>query len=284
METMTGRMNRHDSRLARLEKKPQEGEPSDPNVDSIDSEPEDGFNVNAGRRGSDTGRSSERASGARERHGAPGGRDGRRACYGGGDGRREGYDDFYGRPNNDFYGHRNDDLYGCPRGGRGGHDDYDGGLHHPHRYEQGGFSGPKLNFPSFDGESDPLPWLAKCASYFRGMRTMEEEVWMAALHLEGVAAEWYYALERDHGILSWPRFSDFVNMRFGPPLRTNGMAELKDLRRTGTVDEYTRQFSLLLCRCNDLSMAQQVNMFTAGLGEPCGPMWSSSPRLNSKLL
>jgi hypothetical protein len=96
----------------------------------------------------------------------------------------------------------------------------------------------------------------------------EEKVWMAALHLEGAAAKWYYALERDHGILSWPHFSDFVNMRFGPPLWTNGMAELKDLHRMGTVDEYTRQFSLLLCRCNDLSMPQQVNMFIAGLGEP----------------
>jgi hypothetical protein len=137
METMTGRMNRHDSRLARLEKKTQEGEPSGPNVDNIDSEPEDGFNVNAGRRGSDTRRSSERASGARERHGAPGGRDGRHTGYGGGDGRREGYDDFYGRPNDDFYVHRNDDFYGRPRGGRGGQDDYDGGLHHPNRYEQG---------------------------------------------------------------------------------------------------------------------------------------------------
>jgi hypothetical protein len=147
METMTGRMNRHDSRLARLEKKPQEGEPSGPNVDGINSEPEDDFNVNAGRRGSNTGHSSERASGAKERHGAPDG----------GDGRREGYDDFYGRSNDDFYGHRNDDFYGRPRGGRGGQDGYDGGLHHPNRYEQGGFSRPKLNFPSFDGESDPLP-------------------------------------------------------------------------------------------------------------------------------
>jgi hypothetical protein len=129
METMTGRMNRHDSRLARLEKKPQEGEPSGPNVDGIDSEPEDDINVNAGRRGSDTRHSSERASGARERHGAPDGGDGHRTGYGGGDGRREGYDDFYGR--------QNDDFYGRPRGGRGGQDGYDGGLHHPNRYEQG---------------------------------------------------------------------------------------------------------------------------------------------------
>lgn len=89
------------------------------------------------------------------------------------------------------------------------------------------------------------------------MRTLDEDwVWIASQNLEGVAAEWYYALERDHGILSWPRFASFVNMRFGPPLRSNGLAELKDLRRTGSVDEYKRQFSQLLCRCDDLSLTQ----------------------------
>jgi hypothetical protein len=101
------------------------------------------------------------------------------------------------------------------------------------------------------------------------MRTMaEEKVWIASLHLEGMAADWYYALERDHAIPSWAWFAEFVNMRFGMPLRTNSLAELKDLRRTGSVEEYQWQFSILLCRCDDLSPSQQVNMFTAGLGEP----------------
>jgi hypothetical protein len=96
----------------------------------------------------------------------------------------------------------------------------------------------------------------------------EEKVWIASLHLKGVAADWYYALERDHAIPSWARFAEFMNMRFGPPLRTNSLAELKDLRHTGSVEEYQRQFSVLLCRCDDLSPSQQVNMFTVGLGEP----------------
>jgi hypothetical protein len=125
---------------------------------------------------------------------------------------------------------------------------------------------PKLNFPSYDGESDPLTWLNKCKTYFRGMRTME--VWIASLHLEGVAAEWYYALEGDYSIISWVRFADFMHMRFCLPLQTNGLVELKDLHRTGSVEEYQQQFSLLLCRCDDLTPMQQVNLFTVGLGEP----------------
>jgi hypothetical protein len=96
----------------------------------------------------------------------------------------------------------------------------------------------------------------------------EENVWLASLHLEGVAAEWYYALERDHGILSWVRFVDYIHMRFGAPIQSNGLAELKALYRTGTVDAYQRQFLVLLCHYDDLSPMQQVNMFTAGLGDP----------------
>jgi hypothetical protein len=68
----------------------------------------------------------------------------------------------------------------------------------------------------------------------------DERVWMAALHLDGVAAEWYYVLARDVGVLTWPRFSEYINMRFGPPLRCNGLAELKELTRTSSVEDYQR--------------------------------------------
>jgi hypothetical protein len=105
--------------------------------------------------------------------------------------------------------------------------------------------------------------------YFHGMGTVDDErVWMASLHLEGITTKWYYVLERDVSLITWPRFTEFVNMRFGLPLRTNGLADLKDLRRTGTVEEYQRQFLTLLCRCDDMMPLQQVHMFTARLGEP----------------
>jgi hypothetical protein len=64
-------------------------------------------------------------------------------------------------------------------------------------------------------------------------------------------------LERDlGGVLTWTRFIEFIQMRFGPPLRFNGMADLKELKRTGTVEEYSRQFLTLLCRCDDMSHRQ----------------------------
>lgn len=46
------------------------------------------------------------------------------------------------------------------------------------------------------------------------------------------------------------------------------MADLKDLRRTSTVEDYQRQFLSILCHCEDMTQLQQTQMFTAGLGEP----------------
>jgi hypothetical protein len=97
---------------------------------------------------------------------------------------------------------------------------------------------------------------------------LEDRVWQVSIHMDGAAAEWYYTLDRDHEELSWEQFTDSVHLRFGLALHTNGLAELKYLYRTGTLDEYARQFSLLLCRCGSLSQQQQVNLFTAGLGKP----------------
>jgi hypothetical protein len=65
-----------------------------------------------------------------------------------------------------------------------------------------------------------------------------EQVWLASLHLDGVAAEWYYALECEYGMLPWTRFAEFLNLHFGPPIRFNPLGELKALQRTGTVEEY----------------------------------------------
>jgi hypothetical protein len=94
-----------------------------------------------------------------------------------------------------------------------------------------------------------------------------EQVWMASLHMDVIAAEWYYTLEREYGLLSWARFTEFVNLHFSPPIRSNLLGELKELHRTNTVEEYQRQFLTLLCRCEGLSPQHHMNLFTAGLGE-----------------
>jgi hypothetical protein len=48
----------------------------------------------------------------------------------------------------------------------------------------------KLDFPTYDGGGDPLPFLNRCEHYSRGQRTVEEEkVWLVVLHLQGKAQQ-----------------------------------------------------------------------------------------------
>jgi hypothetical protein len=129
----------------------------------------------------------------------------------------------------------------------------------------------KLDFPTFDGGGDPLPFLNRCEHYFRGQRTVEEEkVWLAAHHLHGAAQQWYMRLERDEGTPGWRHFSELLDMRFGPPLRSNPLGELAACRRTSTVADYQERFLALLTRAGPLTEAQQIQLFVAGLQDPLG--------------
>ena len=96
----------------------------------------------------------------------------------------------------------------------------------------------------------------------------EEKVWTASLHLDGVVSEWYFKLERDYGMISWARFAEYLNLCFEPPILSNFIGELKELKRTSSMEEYQRCFLALLCRCDDLTPQHQIDLFTAGLGQP----------------
>jgi len=58
----------------------------------------------------------------------------------------------------------------------------------------------KLDFPKFDGKSDPLAFLNRCESYFHQQQiAAEEQVWMASYNLEGGAQMWYLQVQTDEG-------------------------------------------------------------------------------------
>jgi hypothetical protein len=126
----------------------------------------------------------------------------------------------------------------------------------------------KLDFPLFDGKSDPLSWINRCEQFFRGQRTADtDKVWLATYHLTGVAQEWYYQRERNHGVPQWDEFTELCHLRFGPPIRSNPLGEIKQLVQTTTVEAYQEKFATLLCRTDALAEPHQVQLFVAGLSE-----------------
>jgi len=127
----------------------------------------------------------------------------------------------------------------------------------------------KMDFPRFDGKSDPLIFLNRCESYFRQQRTMpEEKVWMASYNLEDVAQLWFLQLQEDEGTPPWGRFKELLNLRFGPALRSAPLFELTECRRTGSVEEYSNRFQALLPRAGRLGESQRVQLYTGGLLPP----------------
>ncbi|KAL1156025.1 hypothetical protein V6Z11_A08G064400 [Gossypium hirsutum] len=101
-----------------------------------------------------------------------------------------------------------------------------------------------MEFPTYDRVGDSLGWLKRCENFFGNQRTNEED---------------------KEANLDWERFRECCHIRFGPPMSNNPLGELANLRQTGTVEEYQRQFQSLLARTTDLKPQQQVNLFTAGL-------------------
>jgi hypothetical protein len=114
-----------------------------------------------------------------------------------------------------------------------------------------------MDFPRYDGKSDPLIFINRCESYFHQQRIMEEEkVWMASYNLEDGAQMCYIQVQEDEGQrLTWARFKDLLHIRYGPPLRSALLFELADCRRTGTIVEYQDRFQALLPRAGPLDEA-----------------------------
>jgi hypothetical protein len=150
-----------------------------------------------------------------------------------------------------------------PESGRGQYDDEDDFTDNRFHLRV------RLEFPSFDGKEDPLPWLNRWETFFRVQGTPERRrVWYAAMHLTGAAQLWYARLELTSGTSPWRRFAQLVQQRFGPPMTNSPVGELMLLRRTGSVEDYTDQFLAFACRDADLSEQQLVQIYTAGLVNP----------------
>ena len=144
----------------------------------------------------------------------------------------------------------------------GGHQDGQPRTDHPPKFQ-------RMEFPRYDGKSDPLIFINKCESYFRHQRTMpEEKVWMASYNMDDVAQLWFLQLQEDEGTPPWGRFKELLNLRFVPALRSAPLFELTECRRTGSVEEYSNRFQALLSRAGRLQESQRVQLYTGGLLPP----------------
>jgi hypothetical protein len=58
---------------------------------------------------------------------------------------------------------------------------------------------------------------------------------MASYNMEDAAQLWFMQIQQEEGTPSWRRFTELLNLRFGPPLRSNPLGELMVCKRTASV-------------------------------------------------
>ncbi|KAL4582748.1 hypothetical protein LXL04_007307 [Taraxacum kok-saghyz] len=124
----------------------------------------------------------------------------------------------------------------------------------------------KMEFPTYDGKTDPLEWLQRCVDFFEEQQT-PADLWVrqATFSLQGRASGWYHNLRRMRDRLTWREFSEECKIRFGPPMSLNPLGELARLRQLGTVEDYCEAFESRLGRTTGVTPEQSIWHFCAGL-------------------
>jgi hypothetical protein len=114
-----------------------------------------------------------------------------------------------------------------------------------------------------------MPWLNRYERYVHVRRTPEnQQVAFATFYLLDDAQLWFHRMEPNGGRPTWTQFVQLVNTRFRSPLTDSQIGKPTMLRRTGSVDEYSKRFIVLSCHDTTLSEPQQIQLFVTGLGDP----------------
>jgi hypothetical protein len=128
---------------------------------------------------------------------------------------------------------------------------------------------PRHDFPRFSGEL-PMLWIDQSLNYFEMFKVARHQwVSMAMLYFEGHAALWYQAYKRRHELVTWDMLTAAVVEEFGQGEYDGQMNKLMQLRQTGTVAEYKKEFEEcmyhLLALDDTLSTRWFVSKFIFGL-------------------
>ncbi|XP_071700601.1 uncharacterized protein [Rutidosis leptorrhynchoides] len=92
----------------------------------------------------------------------------------------------------------------------------------------------------------------------------EDKVRIASIHMLGKALIWHQNYVKIHGEdVEWNLYEEAILKRFGTSIE-DPLADLKNLRQTGSIQVYYDEFEKLLIKV-DISLEQAISLFLAGL-------------------
>ncbi|XP_042051538.1 uncharacterized protein LOC121796828 [Salvia splendens] len=143
------------------------------------------------------------------------------------------------------------------------------GSNRANRYENGTDWGrsKRYEFPKFDGDGYE-GWMMQAEYFFQVAKVPEEEkVRVAAIHLEGKALQWHRGFESLHGDMAyadWSCYSSSLAARFGAHAYEDPLADLRNLKQKGTLQDYMDTFDELYPRAG-IREDQALSFFLSGL-------------------
>ncbi|GJT54197.1 putative mitochondrial protein [Tanacetum coccineum] len=127
----------------------------------------------------------------------------------------------------------------------------------------------RIEFPKFSGD-DVKDWVYRCKQFFKVDGVPDgRKIQLASMHMFDTALVWYQQyVKRYPDNTLWEHFEVEVVKRFGV-LYDDPIMELKNLKQTGSVQNYQEAFEALLNRV-DLPEPIAVSMFIGGLKPEVG--------------
>nr|XP_011465313.1 PREDICTED: uncharacterized protein LOC105351720 [Fragaria vesca subsp. vesca] len=124
---------------------------------------------------------------------------------------------------------------------------------------------PKIDLPRFHGE-DVVGWLAMADRFLRVNRVpYQDRIQVAASHFGPDQSVWMNAFELRHPLATWEEFVVALTSRFGAGSTADFKGALSHLQQTGSVEEFTSNFTKLSCRAPDWPDHELLPMFIEGL-------------------
>ncbi|KAJ0047217.1 hypothetical protein Pint_05412 [Pistacia integerrima] len=126
----------------------------------------------------------------------------------------------------------------------------------------------KLDFPRYDGSEDPTLWICRAEQFFECQgTTFDDQVRLAAYHLEKDAQLWYQRRKTQEHSITWENMKVGLVAQFAATEYEDFFGDLCKLKQTSSVSDYHAQFERLLARAGTLTDKQEVECFINGLKE-----------------
>ena len=125
--------------------------------------------------------------------------------------------------------------------------------------------GRKMDLPIFS-DDDAHGWLVRAERYFRVAQiSLRDRLDLVLVAMEGEALTWFEWWEEQTEFPSWRRFKEDLLRRFQPGEAQNPMGALLDVKQTGSVMQYRREFELVARTKKNIDLEILMCIFMNGL-------------------